>query len=253
MISKKHILGFVALCLGVVACTKSDIDDSSSDTDVPPGGVVLTYDCEDLELNFNDTCFTAAGAIGLVDSTCACDPLSNDFDCPGLGNIGDPCQDGWGVITADCDCVEDTTGGSIYDCPEISANYGDSCYTALGIGEVNMDCECDAYDCQNWVANFGDPCWTTDAAGNIVEGIVDELCDCYVAGDTTVWDCPDLNANIGDDCQSAPGVIGVVSADCECIENTIEWDCPEIQANVGDSCFTSFFWGTVDADCECQP
>ena len=50
MINKKHILGFVTLCLGVVACTKSDIDDSSSDTEVPPGGIVLTYDCEDLEL-----------------------------------------------------------------------------------------------------------------------------------------------------------------------------------------------------------
>jgi hypothetical protein len=30
-----------------------------------------------------------------------------EYDCPNLmGNIGDPCQDGWGIITEDCDCIE---------------------------------------------------------------------------------------------------------------------------------------------------
>ncbi|MDG2425985.1 MAG: T9SS type A sorting domain-containing protein [Flavobacteriales bacterium] len=35
-----------------------------------------------------------------------------EWDCPNLmGDVGMPCQDGWGVITEDCECVEDTTGG----------------------------------------------------------------------------------------------------------------------------------------------
>ena len=107
MISKNYILGFVALCLGVVACTKSDIDETSSDTDVPPGGVVLTYDCEELELNFNDTC-VAENTIGLLDSACLCIPFLLPFDCPELGgNIGDPCPDGEGIISSDCTCIDD--------------------------------------------------------------------------------------------------------------------------------------------------
>jgi len=112
MISKKHILkknilAFVALSLSVVACNKSDFEDVSSDTDVPPGIVVLTYDCEELELNFNDTCVTE-NMLGLLDVACICIPLSLPFDCPELGgNVGDPCPDGEGVISSDCTCIDD--------------------------------------------------------------------------------------------------------------------------------------------------
>ena len=69
---------------------------------------------------------------------------------------------------------------------------------------------------------------------------------------TPVFDCPDIDANIGDDCMTAAGVVGTVNADCECQLPT-SYDCPDTNANIGDECETpGGDTGTINADCECE-
>ncbi|MDP4588014.1 MAG: hypothetical protein NWS86_07515 [Flavobacteriales bacterium] len=107
------------------------------------------------------------------------------------------------------------TGG--FDCPLISANFGDSCddgdattYNDL----VQGDCTCagTAYDCVALLANIGDSCDDGDATtyNDLVQG------DCTCAG--TVYDCVALLANIGDSCDDAdPSTINdLVQAECTC-------------------------------------
>ena len=101
------------------------------------------FDCPVWELNIGDSCADGTDidgnflVEGILDANCNC---IEEFDCPGLmGNIGDPCQGGWGIITADCDCVDD----SMWDCPDIQMNIGDSCFIAgIPFGVVTIDCEC---------------------------------------------------------------------------------------------------------------
>ena len=262
MISKNYILGFVALCLGVVACTKSDIDETSSDTDVPPGGVVLTYDCEELELNFNDTC-VAENTIGLLDSACLCIPFSLPFDCPELGgNIGDPCPDGEGIISSDCTCIDDEECdmGLTYTIGEDSLNWN---FSFNNLPETA--------DIVEWYVNgmIVPPTsqWTMDYT--FTEVTVHTICIvAYDLPNTVVcshcveldltplsgWDCPGLNGNVGDPCQDGWGII---TDDCECIENDSNgFDCPDL-GNIGDSCWVSIdntlIGGVIDEDCTCQP
>ncbi|MFK7755435.1 MAG: hypothetical protein AB8B53_00735 [Flavobacteriales bacterium] len=58
--------------------------------------------------NFGDECEaldvgTGFWYTGIIDENCSCEPV----DCQNLGlNVGDPCQGGWGIVTSDCDCVE---------------------------------------------------------------------------------------------------------------------------------------------------
>lgn len=115
---------------------------------------------------------------------------NDDFDCADLeANVGDLCQDGWGIVTTDCDCVENV---SEPDCPEFffegwsDGNYGSPCETPdvpLG-GIISDDCECveDENFCSDLIggnANYphgyiGDECWTT----NDQQGIISENCEC---------------------------------------------------------------------------
>lgn len=164
--------------LSLAACTKSDIDDSNANNNYQPNGSVTydcqnlqldygdtcmtgsgmwgivdqncscdvggdstqtTWDCPNLEQNIGDTCMTSSGLWGMVDQNCMCDAEEETVDCPGLGNIGDPCQGGWGTISADCDCVENV---NIWDCPDVQLNIGDTCVTNFYIGTINAACEC---------------------------------------------------------------------------------------------------------------
>ena len=54
---------------------------------------------------------------------------------------------------------------------------------------------------------------------------------------TVIWDCPALEANIGDACDdgNANTADDVVTADCACV-GTVIWDCPALEANIGDAC-----------------
>ncbi|MEO0876456.1 MAG: hypothetical protein AAFY48_17790, partial [Bacteroidota bacterium] len=64
-------------------------------------------------------------------------------------------------------------------------------------------------------------------------------CDTENIDDTTlmpVFDCPDLEANYGDDCVTASGLVGFVNQACECESTVVEYDCPDLEANIGDDC-----------------
>ena len=141
---------------------------------------------------------------------------NDDFNCPDLeANVGDVCQDGWGIVTADCDCVENV---SEPDCPE--------------------------FFFEGWSdGNYGSPCETPDVPQG---GIISDDCECIE--NVSPFDCPDLQANIGDDCE-VDNELGIVTADCECEVEPLEFDCDNFQANIGDPCQDG--WGTISADCDC--
>ena len=77
-----------------------------------------------------------------------------------------------------------------------------------------------------------------DACDDGDAGTVDDLVtvDCVCAG-ATAFDCPLLGANIGDACDdgNAGTVDDLVTADCACA-GTIVLDCPLLGANIGDAC-----------------
>src|SRR5690606_10435416 len=60
--------------------------------------------------------------------------------------------------------------------------------------------------------------------------------DCACAG-TEVYDCPSLESNIGDVCDDGdPSTTNeVITADCDCA-GTMVYDCPVLEANIGDAC-----------------
>src|SRR5690554_5637512 len=67
--------------------------------------------------------------------------------------------------------------------------------------------------------------------------IVDDIT--WTCGPDVVFDCPDLQANIGDDCDDNDETTenDVVGDDCVCAGTPIVvFDCPELQANIGDDC-----------------
>ncbi|MBK9174990.1 MAG: T9SS type A sorting domain-containing protein [Flavobacteriales bacterium] len=71
-----------------------------------------------------------------------------------------------------------------------------------------------------------------------------------------VYDCPDLEANIGDACDPGPGFEnGEVTEACVC-EGTpiIVYDCPALEANIGDACDAGpgFENGEVTEACVCE-
>ena len=73
---------------------------------------------------------------------------------------------------------------------------------------------------------------------NGVEGTISEDCECLHV-DGPDFDCPDLEANFGDECfvdDGGNGTVGSVSEDCECVVDGPGFDCPEIEANIGDPC-----------------
>ncbi|NND24816.1 MAG: hypothetical protein HKO00_02215 [Flavobacteriaceae bacterium] len=87
------------------------------------------------------------------------------------------------------------------------------------------------------------------ASGTI--GFINENCECQE--NDTQFDCPDLQANVGDDCETANGTIGFINENCECQENNTQFDCPDLQANIGDDCQTANgTLGFVNENCECQ-
>ncbi len=69
------------------------------------------------------------------------------------------------------------------------------------------------------------------------------------------FDCPSLEANIGDPCDDGNPETGndVINADCECLGEII-FDCPLLEANIGDGCDDgnpATENDVVTADCDC--
>ena len=82
-------------------------------------------------------------------------------------------------------------------------------------------------------------------------GFINENCECQE--DDTQFDCPDLQANIGDVCETANGTSGFINENCECQEDDIQFDCPDLQVNIGDVCETANGTsGFINENCECQ-
>ena len=79
--------------------------------------------------------------------------------------------------------------------------------------------------------------------------------DCVCTGTTEVFDCPGLEANIGDACDdgNTNTVDDVVTAECVCA-GTVVYDCPALEANIGDACDdgkTNTLDDVVTAECVC--
>lgn len=115
-------------------------------------------------------------------------------------------------------------------------------------------CDCDhEYDCAEIEANIGDPCTISQDDSTTVYGLVSDSCTCV---DPIPYDCPDQKAFIGQLCVVSDSdidslvVYGKISEDCECVA----FDCPELNANVGDPCWLGFEngFGVLNEDCECR-
>lgn len=79
-------------------------------------------------------------------------------------------------------------------------------------------------------------------------GLIDTECNCKAREG---FDCPELSADFDDDCETASGAQGFINRDCECQEK--QFDCPGIQANFGDECRTlAGTTGFIDNDCICK-
>ncbi len=81
--------------------------------------------------------------------------------------------------------------------------------------------------------------------------------DCVCAGTPiVVFDCPELEVNIGDPCNDGDELTenDVIGDDCFCAGTPIvTYDCSELEANFGDPCIgdpTTIF-NALNADCEC--
>jgi len=169
----------------------------------------------------------------------------NDFDCPELfGNIGEPCginQGTFGVINEDCECIE------IPDCDLVVETNLLSIDDGMGSGSVEA------------IASGGTPpfvyVWTDfwdelllvevdslGGTGTTLDSVPagtyflqvndDNGCIAFGWEDVpTAYDCPNLMANIGDECQ---GGWGIIDEDCDCVEfeepNTCVADFTVVQA-----------------------
>ena len=156
----------------------------------------------------------------------------NDFDCPELiGNIGDPCginQGTFGVINEDCECIQ------VPDCDLLVETNLLSIDDGTGSGSVEA------------IASGGTPpyvyIWTDfwdeqllievdtlGGTGTTLESVpagtyflqVEDFNGCVAFGWEDVpasYDCPDLQANVGDFCGNG-NMVQVVSEDCECVDD----------------------------------
>ncbi len=106
----------------------------------------------------------------------------------------------------------------------------------------------------------------SDANGRAIEGLPVQAGELYYVVISTfpapqstaytltieesLFDCPQLEANIGDSCDDGdPGTFDeVINEDCVCVGTP--YDCPEAQANIGDSCDDVPF-GVINENCEC--
>ncbi len=157
---------------------------------------------------------------------------NNDFDCPELfGNIGEPCginQGTFGVINEDCECIQ------VPDCDLMVETNLLSIDDGTGYGSVEA------------IASGGTPpyvyIWTDfwdeqllievdtlGGTGTTLESVpagtyflqVTDANGCLAFGwedVPMVWDCPELEANVGDFCGNG-GLLQVVSEDCECVDD----------------------------------
>lgn len=147
----------------------------------------------------------------------------NDFDCPELfGNIGEPCginQGTFGVINEDCECIE------VPDCDLIVETNLLSIDNGTGSGSVEAIASGGTPPYTYEWTDFGDVVYGTGTtldsvpAGTYFLQVTDANgCVAFGWEDVpTAWDCPELEANVGDFCGNG-GMLQIVSEDCECVD-----------------------------------
>ena len=155
----------------------------------------------------------------------------NDFDCPELfGNIGEPCginEGTFGVISEDCECIE------VPDCDLVVETNLLSIDDGTGSGSVEAIASggtppyvyiwTDFWDEQFLIEvdTLGGTGTTLDSvpAGTYFLQVTDANgCVAFGWEDVpTAWDCPELEANVGDFCGNG-GMLQIVSEDCECVD-----------------------------------
>ena len=147
----------------------------------------------------------------------------NDFDCPELfGNIGEPCginQGTFGVINEDCECIE------VPDCDLIVETNLLSIDDGTGSGSVEAIASGGTPPYTYEWTDFGDEVYGTGTtldsvpAGTYFLQVTDANgCVAFGWEDVpTAWDCPELEANVGDVCGNG-GMLQIVSEDCECVD-----------------------------------
>jgi hypothetical protein len=147
----------------------------------------------------------------------------NDFDCPELfGNIGEPCginQGTFGVINEDCECIE------VPDCDLIVETNLLSIDDGTGSGSVEAIASGGTPPYTYEWTDFGDEVYGTGTtldsvpAGTYFLQVTDANgCVAFGWEDVpTAWDCPELEANVGDFCGNG-GMLQIVSEDCECVD-----------------------------------
>jgi len=132
-----------------------------------------------------------------------------DWDCPDLtANIGDSCQGGWGVVDENCDCVQvemDCLGAAGLDITLLMAYFSNEC-----ANQNNVDSWWYCGLIETLVAaEMGDG----EACATILEWV-------EANNWTDALDCPELGGNIGDYCINLDGTLGEISEGCVCVEDT---------------------------------
>lgn len=147
--------------------------------------------------------------------------------------------------------------------------------------------EVSVFDCQEMEMNFGDPCpldyiyllggMTMEDEELMIQGTVDQNCNC-VENSNIVYDCPELQANIGDYlylgengncykpsddqlarlCYPPDCFVGQNCETTPIVAYYGGYDCPQYQANIGDACqyapndlSTTMLHGIIDSNCNC--
>lgn len=205
------------------------------------------FDCQDIPGNIGQRCFNVQeNKFGEIQPDCSCFVPASSFDCPNLQqDFGSPCSDNTGsqgLLDINCEC-------DLFACQEFSANAGDSCFhqPSQTWGRLQDDCTCevdgDAFDCPELFRNIGDACTTSDS----LSGSLNEDCAC------AIYDCQEFGGNVGDRCfNTQAGRFGTLDEDCNCFVEPIVFDCPDIELNIGDSCLIApRDWGEVNESCQC--
>ena len=230
------------------------------------------WDCPALHANVGDACDDGDPDTmdDVITADCGCAGTPFVLDCNSVPNgpamPGAPCDDGDpntinDTIQPNCYCVGTPV---IWDCPTLYANIGDACDDGnAGTMDdvVTADCACagtpfvlDCNSVPNGPAMPGTPC--DDGDPNTINDIIQP--DCYCVG-TSIWDCPALNANVGDTCDdgNANTMDDVVTADCGCAGTPFVLDCngvpngpamPGAPCDDGDPDTGNDSW-TVDCGC----
>src|SRR5690625_3901677 len=163
-----------------------------------------SFDCEDLAVDFGDSCFDENGNEGIVDENCDCfvEPVIEPCLAPSGLSVSDITEDS-AVISwegdadayqvyytdGDLEWTENTTDTNIVVevlLPNTTYLVSVISYCDDEAGEesdfvefTTLDAQEPIFDCEDLAADFGDSCF--DENGQ--EGIIDENCDCILIPD----------------------------------------------------------------------